>query len=150
MGYLIVFALLALIMLCIGFGAADILMLAILVIAAFTVLIGVFFLICLTFLLFSKKKCGEFTGLNEDGRFPRAVYKVDGEEILNVFPCEMVMRKKLYVPEKTVTLFYIKPRRAVIDKNAFVTIIAGSAVFFPLAAAALILIVREVSSFFTQ
>lgn len=150
MGYLIVFALLALIMLCIGFGAADILMLAILVIAAFTVLIGVFFLICLTFLLFSKKKRGEFTGFNEDGRFPRAVYKVDGEEILNVFPCEMVMRKKLYVPEKTVTLFYIKPRRAVIDKNAFVTIIAGSAVFFPLAAAALILIVREVSSFFTQ
>lgn len=150
MEFLIVFALLAVIMLCIGFGIADILMLAVLIIAVLTVLIGIFFLICLSFLLFSKKKSGEFTGFNEDGRFPRAVYKVDGEEILNVFPCEMVMRKKLYVPEKTVTLYYIKPRRAVADKNAFVTIIAGGAVFIPLAVAAMILIIREVSAFFVQ
>lgn len=150
MEFLIVFALLAIIMLCIGFGVADILMLAILIIAVLTVLIGVFFLVCLGFLLFSKKKRGVFTGFNEDGRFPRAVYKVDGEELMNVFPCEMVMRKKLYVPEKTVTLHCIKPRRAVLDKNAFVTIIAGSAVFLPLSAAALILIIREISVFFVQ
>lgn len=149
MEFLLVFALLAVIMLCIGFGVADILMLAILIIAVLTVLIGVFFLVCLSLLLFSKKKHGEFTGFNDEGRFPCAEYDVDGEKITNIFPCEMVMRKKLYVPEKTVTLYYIKPRRAVADKNAFVTIIAGSAVFIPLAAAALVVIIREVSEFFT-
>lgn len=150
MEFLLVFALLAAIMLCIGFGIGDILMMVVFVIAALTVLIGIFFLVCLALLLFSKKKRGEFVRFNDEGRFPCAVYNVDGEELPNVFPCEMIMRKKLYIPEKTVTLHYIKFRCAVADKNAFVTIIAGSAVFFPLSAASLVLIIREVSAFFVQ
>lgn len=150
MEFLLVFALLAVIMLCIGFGIGDILMMVVFVIAALTVLIGIFFLVCLALLLFSKKKSGEFVRFNDEGRFPCAVYNVDGEELPNVFPCEMIMRKKLYIPGKTVTLHCIKFRCAVADKNAFVTIIAGSAVFFPLSAASLVLIIREVSAFFVQ
>lgn len=148
MEFLLVFALIVILMLCVGFGWGDILMLVLLVIAALTVLIGGFFLVCLALLLSSKKKRGVFSKMNEEGRFPCAVYDIDGGEFPNVFPCEMILRNKLYVPDKTVTLYYIKLRRAVIDKNAFITIIAGSAVFIPLSVMAAVMLVREISAFF--
>lgn len=148
MEFLLVFALVAVIMFFIGFGLGDILMMALLVIAALTALIGVFFLFSLAVLIFSKKKRGVFSKINDEGRFPCAVYEIDGEEFQNVFPCEMIMRDRLYVPEKTVTLYSIKLRRAVIDKNAFITIIAGSAVFIPMAVVAVMVLARELPAFF--
>lgn len=148
MEFLLVFALIAIIMLCIGFGLGDILMMALLVIAALTALIGVFFLFSLAVLIFSNKKRGVFVKFNDEGRFPCAVYDIDGGEFQNVFPCEMIMRDRLYVPEKRVTLYSIKLRRAVIDKNAFITIIAGSAVFIPMAVVAVMVLARELPHFF--
>ncbi len=148
MEFLLVFALIVILMLCVGFGWGDILMLVLLVIAALTVLIGCFFLVCLALLLSSKKKRGVFSKMNEEGRFPCAVYDIDGGEFPNVFPCEMILRDKLYVPGRTVTLHYIKFRRAVIDKNAFITIIAGSAVFIPLSVVAVNMLIREIPAFF--
>lgn len=148
MEFLLVFAMIAIIMLLLGFGAGDIIMLATYIIAVLVLLTGVFFVISLVFLMFTKRKRGVFSKINDEGRFPHAVYEIDGEEFPNIFPCEMVMRDKLYVPEKTVTLFYSKPRRAVIDKNAFITIIAGSVVFIPLAAVSVMLLANELSAFF--
>ncbi len=148
MEFLLVFALIVILMLCVGFGWGDILMLVLFVIAALTVLIGGFFLVCLALLLSSKKKRGVFLKMNEEGRFPCAVYDIDGGEFPNVFPCEMILRNKLYVPDKTVTLYYIKLRCAVIDKNAFITIIAGSAVFIPLSVVAVNMLIREIPAFF--
>lgn len=148
MEFLLVFALIVILMLCIGFGWGDILMMALLAAAALTVLIGAFFLVCLALLLSSKKKRGVFSKFSEERQFPCAVYNIDGEEFPNVFPCEMILRNKLYVPDKTVTLCYIGFRRAVIDKNAFITIISGSAVFIPLSVMAVIMLVREISAFF--
>ncbi len=148
MEFLLVFALIVILMLCVGFGWGDILMLVLLVIAALTVIIGGFFLVCLALLLSSKKKRGVFSKISDERRFPCAVYDIDGGEFPNIFPCEMILRNKLYVPGKAVTLYYIKFRRAVIDKNAFITIISGSAVFIPLAVMAAVMLVREISAFF--
>ena len=148
MEFLIVFAMAVIIMLFLGFGVGDIIMLAMYFIAVLVMLTGVFFVVNLVFLLSSKRNRGEFTRINDEGRFPRAVYKTDGGEFSNLFPCEMIMRDKLYVPEKTVTLYFSKFLRLVIDKNALITIIAGSVIFIPLGAAAAMFLIDGLSAFF--
>ena len=148
MEFLIVFAMVVIIMLFLGFGVGDIIMRGTYIIAVLVMLTGVFFVVHLVFLLSSKRDRGVFMRINDEGRFPRAVYKTNSGEFLNLFPCEMIMRDKLYVPEKAVTLYFSKFLRLVIDKNALITIIAGSAVFIPLAAAAVIFLVNELSAFF--
>ena len=150
MEFLIVLAMIVIIMLCLGFGVGDIIMLALMIFSVLAVLTGVFFVLSLIMLIFSRKKKGTFTRINEEGRFPVAVYEVDGAELKNVFPCEMILRDKLYVPEKTVTLYFTKFRGAVIDKNAFITIIAGSAIFIPIAVGAAMSLVSEFSGFFAN
>ena len=144
MEFLIVFAMFVIIMLLLGLGAWEIIMLATNVITVLILLTGAFFALSLIMLIFSRKKRGVFTRINDEGRFPVAVYEIDGEEFRNVFPCEMVMRGKLYVPEKAVTLFLCRFRRLVIDRNALVTIIAGSAVFIPLSGVAAMFLLLEV------
>lgn len=131
MEFLLVFALIAVIMLCIGFGLGDVLMMALLIIAALTALIGVFFVFCLALLIFSKKKSGVFVEFNDEGRFPCAVYDIDGRSVKNLFPCEMIMRDRLYIPGKEIKLLYFKPRGFAFDRNALLTIIIGSMVFIP-------------------
>lgn len=148
MEYLIVFAMVALIMLFLGFSTGDIIILALMIFSVLAILTGVFFVLSLIMLIFSKRKKGTFTRVNEEERFPVAVYEVDGEELKNVFPCEMILREKLYIPEKTVTLYFTKIRRAVIDKNAFITIIAGSAIFIPIAVGAAVFLANTVSGLF--
>lgn len=148
MEFLIVFAMIVIIMLFLGFGVGDIIMLMVNLLGVLLVLFGVFFALSLIMLIFSRKKRGVFIRVSEEGRFPCAVYEIDGEEYPNIFPCEMVLRGKLYIPEKTVTLFLIRFRRAVIDKNALITIIAGSVIFFPLALSAVWMFIDELRPFF--
>lgn len=133
MEFVIGAALVIIIMLCIGFGWADIAMLGFAVAGAFIVLLGGFFAVCLVFIALSKRKKGEFTGFSEERRFPCAVYRIDGAEVLNMFPCEMMMKKRLYVPGKEIRLLYCRPLRSAIDGNAFATMIFGGVVFIPAA-----------------
>ena len=142
---LILFAMIIILMLCLGFGVGDIIIMVLVVVAGLSVLTGAFFVLSLALLLTSKRKRGVFTRINEEGHFPSAVYEIDGEEYSNIFPCEMVMRDKLYVPEKTVVLYFSKLRHAVIDKNALITIIAGSAIFIPLAVIAVMFLINTFS-----
>lgn len=132
MEFLLGFALIVILMLCMGFGIMDIAVLVMALSGVLIILIGGFFAVCLVMLMFTKKRRGVFVELNEDGRFPCAVYEIGGERVKNLFPCEMVMRKRLYIPDKEIALLYFKPRRFAIDKNALLTIIVGSAVFIPL------------------
>lgn len=133
MEFLLGFALIVILMLCMGFGIVDIAMLVLALSGVLIILIGGFFAVCLVLLMFTKKRRGAFCEFNDEGRFPCAVYKIGGERVKNLFPCEMIMRKRLYVPDKEIALLYFKPRRFAIDKNALLTIIIGSAVFIPLA-----------------
>lgn len=138
MEFLLGYVMIAVIMLCMGFKFVHIGMLTLMLIGAVIVLIGAFFTVCLVFLAMSRRKTATFISIDEEPRFPVAVYKIDGEEVHNMFPCEMIMREKLYVPDKEVRILYCKPRRRAVDKNALVTMIAGSAVFIPAAVFSLI------------
>lgn len=147
MEFLIGYALIAVIMLCMGFELVQIGMLTLVLIGVFIVLIGAFFAVCVVFLAMSRRKSAVFTAFDEERKFPVAVYKIDGDDVPNMFPCEMIMKKKLYVPGKEIRLLYCKPRRAAIDGNALVTMIAGSVIFIPAAVFSVIAIIAIFKGF---
>lgn len=147
MEFLIGYVLIAVILLFMGFSLFQIGVFTLMIVGALIVLIGGFFTVCLALLAFSKRRRGVFVEIDESTRFPVAVYNIDGENVPNMFPCEMVMKKRLYVPEKEITLLYCKPRKRTIDKNALVTIIVGSSVFIPAAVFSAIMIVSFIKGF---
>ena len=73
-------------------------------------------------------------------KFDRAVYSVDGQECACVFPCEVVMRSRLYRSDKAVNVYYSEKKKYVYDKNAAVTVFAGLLSCMALTAAALIIL----------
>lgn len=148
MDYLISFALIIAIMLFMGFSVGDILLLVLGIIGLGVILIGGFFAVCLVFLAVSKRRTAVFLDINEEGRFPCAVYMIDGERVNNLFPCEMIMQKRLYVPDKPVTLLYCGIRKAAIDANALATIIVGNLIFIPASVFVVIQTVRIIPEMF--
>lgn len=148
MEFLIGYALIALIMLCMGFQLVQIGILTLILLGVLVVLIGVFFAVCVVFLAMSRRKKAVFIEFDEDRKFPVAVYKIDCEDVPNMFPCEMIMRDKLYVPGKEIRVLYCKPRRAAIDSNALITMIAGSVIFIPAAVFSAITIINYFKGFF--
>ena len=78
-------------------------------------------------LLLSKKASGKFTriGRTEKGRYDSAFYSIDGTELPNVFPAEVVMKDRLYDTEKAVRLRIDAGKKFVYDRNARLTIILG-------------------------
>lgn len=138
MEYVIGFGLAALIMLCLGFSLADVGMLLVWILAAIIVFTAAFFTVCLFFLVTSKPVKAEFLRFDDTKRFPAAVYRVDGEERRNVFPGEMVMKKKLYVEGKRKRALKNRIFGFIIDGNALATIILGACVSIPSAYATII------------
>lgn len=131
-------AMLIVLMLCLGFGWGDIAMLGFGIVGIFIVLIGCFFAVCLVMLALSRRKSAVFVRFDEDRKFPCAVYSIDGKDVVNMFPCEMVMRSKLYVPEKEIKVLYCRLNRSAIDSNALLTMILGSVIFIPSAVFAIV------------
>lgn len=148
MEFVLGFALIVILLLCMGFGVVDIAMIVLALSGLVIIFIGCFFIVSLAVLAFTKKVHGYFVEFNDEGRFPCAVYDINGEHVKNLFPCEMVMRNKLYIPDKEISLRYFKPRRFAIDKNALLTIIFGSAVFIPLGIIAAVMLTQWIGSVF--
>lgn len=146
MEFVLGFVLIVILLLCMGFGVVDIAMIVLALSGLAIIFIGAFFIFSLVVLLFTKKVRGIFVEFNDEGRFPCAVYDIGGERVKNLFPCEMVMRGKLYIPDKEIPLRYFKPRKFAIDKNALLTIIIGSAVFIPLGVAAAVMLTQWIGS----
>ncbi len=146
MEFLLGFALIVILMLLMGFGIVDIAMLVLGLAGLLIIFIGGFFAVCLVMLIFTVKSRGSFVEFNEEGRFPCAVYDIGGERVKNLFPREMIMQNKLYIPGKEINLLYFKPRRFALDRNAVLTIVIGSAVFIPSAVFSAAVLVRWVSS----
>lgn len=73
-------------------------------------------------------------------KFDRAVYSVDGQECACVFPCEVVMRSRLYRSDKAVNVYYSEKKKYVYDKNAAVTVFAGLLSCMALTAATIIIL----------
>lgn len=131
MEFVIGFALIAILMLFLGFGLSEIALLVIGIICAGVIMTAVFFVAGVVLLVTSRRVTARFAHFDEERQFPVAVYKIDDEELPNMFPREMVMRDKLYVPDKDVYVMRCRLRRAVIDKNAIITIVSGSLIFIP-------------------
>lgn len=138
-------AMLVVLMLCLGFGWGDIALLGAGIVGIFIVLIGGFFVVCLVMLALSRRRSAVFVRLDENRRFPCAVYRINGADVVNMFPCEMVMRDKLYVPEKEIKVLYCRLNRSAIDNNALLTIIFGSTVFIPSAVFAAVKIIEVIA-----
>lgn len=141
MEFILGYVMIAIILLFAGFSIIQIGVLTLLLIGVFIVLIGIFFTVCLVLLAMSRRGRAVFVRFDEERRFPVAIYRINGDDVPNMFPAEMIMKNKLYIPDKEITLLHCKPRKAVIDKNAMVTMIAGSAVFIPAAVFSVIMIV---------
>ncbi len=97
-----------------------------------------FFICCIFLLTGSEKKTAVFSKIGKSPRskFDCAYYLVDGEEYPNAFPCEIAMRRRLYVPEKQVTVRLVRKKNMVFDANAFTASVAGTVFFAVLLIAA--------------
>ena len=98
----------------------------------FIVFLVVLLLVIFGFFVYSAVKLtgtksvkGKFVrfGRAEGKKFDTAFYKVS--EYLNVFPCEVVMRSKIYIPDKVCRLRYDGKRNEVFDLNAVCCVIFG-------------------------
>lgn len=131
MEYVIGFGLVALLMLCLGFGLGDVAMLLMWILAGAVVLTALFFAAALFLLVTSKPVKAEFVRLDDTKRFPAAVYRIGDGEFRNIFPSETMMKKKLYVEGKRKKVLKSRLFRFVIDGNALATIVIGALVFIP-------------------
>ena len=75
----------------------------------------------------TKSVKGKFVrfGRAEGKKFDTAFYKVSDSEYPNVFPYEVVMRSKIYIPDKVCRLRYDGKRNEVFDLNAVCCVIFG-------------------------
>lgn len=128
-----------------GVDIGLILLLMLGLVGVLVILMGLFFTVCLVLVVISKRKLAVFLEMDESGRYPVAVYDIEGARTKNFFPCEMVMRKRLYVPEKRIHILHCAAINRTIDGNAFVTIIAGSLILIPSS----VLAVMKFVQFFT-
>lgn len=131
MEVLVAFILIIVLLFCTGAQMSLIIAVILGALSLVNLLILVFFVYCGILLAGSEKKTAVFSkiGKNEDMKFDCPFYLIDGEEYRNAFPCEVALRKKLYIPEKQVTVRLIKKKNMVFDANAFTTVIAGTAFF---------------------
>lgn len=113
----------------------------------FSVIISMGILAMLAFFVFSavrlmrsKKKTARFDGTEAFGesKFDCAVYLIEGERYKNAFPCEVIMRERIYKRDKDVTVRLYEKKNLVYDKNSAVTIGVGLASSLLLSAAALV------------
>lgn len=112
-----------------GVEIGDIAMIILALLGVIVIFTGLFFAVCTVFVFMSKRKKGSFVEI--DSKHPIAVYLIENERVKNLFPRESVMRKRLYVPEKEITILYCKAINRTIDSNALLTIIVGALVFIP-------------------
>ncbi|MBP0965339.1 MAG: hypothetical protein J5999_08620 [Oscillospiraceae bacterium] len=131
MEVLVAFILILVLLFCTGAQMSIIIAVILGALSLVNLLILVFFVCCMILLAGAERKTAVFSKIdkNEHMRFDCAYYLVDGEEYRNAFPCEVALRKKLYIPEKQVTVRLVKKKNIVFDANAFTTTIAGTAFF---------------------
>lgn len=128
MEFILGLAIIIIILLILGFGPDVIIFGIIGLIGVLTVLTELFFLYCDVRLLFSKRRSATFTHIakREKTNYETAFYMTDDGELPNIFPCEMIMRKRLYDPERTVKVRVDAGKKFVYDRNALLTIIFGT------------------------
>ncbi|MDE6594092.1 MAG: hypothetical protein K2K57_13650 [Oscillospiraceae bacterium] len=114
-------------------------------------LLLIFFVGCVIVLAGSKQKSAVFSRIEKrtaegDGqkkaKFDRACYMVEGREYPNAFPCEIVLKDRLYSSDREVTVWLCEKQGVVFDRNAFAAAVVG---FFFFAAVCLGIAVMLIS-----
>ena len=128
MEFLLGLAIIVIILLILGFGPDVIILGAVILLGALTALTEIFFLYCDVRLIFSKRRSAVFTRIAKHGKakYESAFYMTEAGELPNIFPCEVIMRNRLYDPEKTVKVHIDAGKRFVYDRNALLTILFGT------------------------
>ncbi|MBS7369798.1 MAG: hypothetical protein KIG62_06615 [Oscillospiraceae bacterium] len=89
-------------------------------------LLFLFFVFCAVVALASKPVSAEFSEIKRNNRgFVSPHYIAEGREYPNLFPCEVVLRDKLYIKGRTVRVRVNKALGVVLDKNAVYSIVFG-------------------------
>lgn len=136
MEYIVVIAVLVFLALLAGLTVEVISFWALGLIVLMLISFAAFFIYCTLVFAFSKSVVGRFVEIGEGKHhFDCAFYEINGSEYPNMFPCEVVMRSKIYCRDKDVRL-RLCSNRFVIDANALLTIIFGDILCIPLAGAA--------------
>lgn len=135
-------AVITLLLLCLGAEIGLIAMIFVGIICAAILLMLCFFIFSALRIMTCRKREAFFCKTEKfpGTKFDRAVYTVDGQECSCVFPCEVVMRSKIYRSDRAVNVFYSEKKKFVYDKNAAITVFAGLLSCMALTAAAIIIL----------
>lgn len=136
------FAVIVMLLLCLGAELGLIAMVFVGLLCGAVLLMLGFFIFSAVRIMTCRKKEAVFCKTEKfpGTKFDRAVYSVDGQECACVFPCEVVMRSRLYRSDKAVNVYYSEKKKYVYDKNAAVTVFAGLLSCMALTAAAIIIL----------
>ena len=127
MEFVIIAAVVLVLALCLGADIAIVpIMLTVFLIVLLLVIFG-FFIYSAVRLAGTKSMKGKFVriGRAEGKKFDIAFYKIGENEFPNVFPCEVVMRSKIYIPDKVCKLRFDSRNNEVFDLNAVCCVILG-------------------------
>ncbi len=113
--------------LCLGADLAIVPIMLMVIMTAVLIFIFFFFAVCAVRLLRTEKKRAFFSRIGQKGKdnFSRAFYNIGSEEYPNVYPCEIVMRSKLYRHGKEYTVRFDRRHGEVFDLNAVCCTVAG-------------------------
>lgn len=131
-----------LLLLCLGAELGLIAMIFVGILCGAVLLMLGFFLFSAVRIMTCRKKEAVFCKTEKfpGTKFDRAVYSIDGQECACVFPCEVVMRSRLYRSDRAVNVYYSEKKKYVYDKNAAITVFAGLLSCMALTAAAVIIL----------
>lgn len=127
MEFVIIAAVVLVLTLCLGADIAIVpIMLMVFLIVLLLVILG-FFIYSAVRLAGTKSMKGKFVRISraEGKKFDTAFYKIGENEFPNVFPCEVVMRSKIYIPDKVCKLRFDSRHNEVFDLNAVCCVILG-------------------------
>ncbi len=117
---------------CLGASVWDIMTVGVLCLGAVLAALAVFFLVCAAVLATTRRVRAEFLYIDKGERgFPKAYYGVGEETYPNVFPCEMVMRDRIYKKGRPVFVRLQAGHRVVFDANAMAVVVLGVLICVP-------------------
>lgn len=142
MGIVIVFILL----LCLGVSVSFLATMALALIGIIVIAMDVFFIYATIIMLKGEKKAGRFIRSEQSGKskIPYAIYEIDGTEYRNLLPLEVLLRNKIYNPEKNVSLILNEKKKCCFDNNARICCILGIVVSSFLIFEMAVLVIRNV------
>ena len=143
MEFILCIVIVLVICICAGISVHYIIAGAALLAAVLAVLYTLFFFYSFYRVLTSKKCSAEFIKIDKHPkmRFSTAFYRIDNKEYPNAFPCEAIMRKKLYKNNSACNVRLNEKTGSVYDKNALATCFLGVA-FSAVVVAVLFVVVR--------